>query len=48
MDAMLENLRLVVENGFPAAQQAFKDDVAKWGTPYGLPLLPTCLLMTIR
>jgi hypothetical protein len=39
MDVMLENLRLVVENGFPAAQQAFKDDLAKWGKPPGLPQL---------
>lgn len=33
MDAMLENLRLVVENGFPVAQHAYKDDMAKWGAP---------------
>lgn len=31
MDGMLENLRSVVEAGFPAAEQAYKDDLAKWG-----------------
>lgn len=28
---MLENLRAVVDNGFPVAQQGYKEDIAKWG-----------------
>lgn len=31
MDVILDNLRQVVDEGFPAAQQAHKEDVAKWG-----------------
>lgn len=43
MDAMLENLRLVVDSGFPSAQQAFKDDLAKWGKHRGSLWLRSCL-----
>lgn len=28
---MLESLRAVVDDGFPAAQQAYKEEVTKWG-----------------
>jgi hypothetical protein len=31
MDGLLEDLRVVVKNGFDAAQQAYRDDVLKWG-----------------
>lgn len=31
MDAMLESLRAVVDDGFPAAQQSYKEEVTKWG-----------------
>lgn len=31
MDVMLDNLRAAVDNGFQAAQLAYKEDLTKWG-----------------